>query len=96
MIETFHVRPLFYVFIMMMLKIHSSSKHTLSFQDGLYFASTTTEDRPYDQRIKIDGKSQLCFGHKDVDTCSGDSGGPIVCKAPDEDHESEFYLAGNN
>ena len=53
--------------------------------------------------------SQLCFGYKTVDTCSGygvffiyhsyllcslgDSGGPLVCKAPDE-ADAPYYLTG--
>ena len=58
--------------------------------------TTLEEDFKYEDRYKINGTSQLCFGHKDVDTCSGDSGGPIVCKAPNEDPEAKFYLAGKS
>ena len=44
--------------------------------------------------FKINPEKQLCFGHKGMDSCSGDSGGPIICKAPESDKDHEFYLAG--
>ena len=45
--------------------------------------------------FKIDAEKQLCFGHKLMDSCSGDSGGPIICKAPASDKDHKFYLAGS-
>merc|ERR1712227_941752 len=44
--------------------------------------------------FKINPEKQLCFGHKGMDSCSGDSGGPIICKSPESDKDHEFYLAG--
>ena len=33
----------------------------------------------------------MCFGHRNVDSCSGDSGGPLICKSKDND---KMHIAG--